>query len=76
VLQKRKQYVLISAMTLADEVINKYGGVQAVQARFGYKQPMAVYNWRIRGLPKDKLIDIHQDTGIPLDRLNGKSRAA
>lgn len=60
-------------MTIVDEVISKYGGVKAVQVAFGYKQPMAVYNWRTRGIPKDKLIDIHLRTGIELSRLNQKA---
>lgn len=58
-----------SKMDIVNEVIAAYGGVAAVQKRFGYSKPMAVYNWRSRGLPKDKLAEIHLDTGIPLDRL-------
>lgn len=54
---------------IADEVIEAYGGVKSVQKRFGYKDPMGVYQWRSRGIPKDKLIDIHLDTGIELARL-------
>lgn len=58
-------------MSIVEEVIDSYGGVEAVRVRFGYTSRMAVYNWRSRGLPKGKLIDIHRDTGIDLDRLLG-----
>lgn len=58
-------------MDIADEVIDRYGGVKAVQERFGYSTPMAVYNWRSRGIPKGKLIDIHLDTGLSLEKLRG-----
>lgn len=54
---------------IVDEVINAYGGVPRVQERFGYSRPMGVYNWRSRGLPRSLLADIHQDTGICIDRL-------
>lgn len=56
-------------MNIVEEVIKRYGGVPAVQERFGYSSPMAVYNWRSRGIPKDKLIDVHMDTGVELWRL-------
>lgn len=54
---------------IVDEVIAAYGGPKKVQARFGYKEPMAVYNWRARGLPKSLLAEIHIDTGIEIKRL-------
>mgnify|MGYP006136974925 CR=1 FL=1 len=54
---------------IVDEVIAAYGGVRAVQDRFGYKEPMAVYNWRSRGLPKSLIAEIHVDTGIEIKRL-------
>lgn len=54
---------------IVEEVIAAYNGVPGVQARFGYKYPMAVYNWRIRGIPKSLLADIHVDTGIEIERL-------
>lgn len=57
-------------MTIFEEIVKSYGDVKTVQARFGYTSPMAVYNWRSRGIPKDKLIDIHHDTGIDLKKLN------
>lgn len=56
-------------MDIVDEVITAYGGVKAVQERFGYSKPMAVYNWRSRGIPRDKVADIHVDTGIDIPRL-------
>lgn len=56
-------------MTIVDEVIKHYGGVRAVQKRFGYTHTMAVYQWRRRGIPTSKLIDVHLDTGIDLRRL-------
>lgn len=54
---------------IVEEVISAYGGVGATQSRFGYKEPMAVYNWRSRGLPKSLIAEIHLDTNIPLERL-------
>lgn len=63
---------------IVDEVIAAYGDVKAVQARFNYSEPMAVYNWRSRGIPRYLLTEIHMDTGIPVDRLQegagGRSR--
>jgi hypothetical protein len=54
---------------VVEQVISAYGGVKAVQNRFGYKEPMAVYNWRFRGIPKTLLAEIHVDTGIEIQRL-------
>lgn len=54
---------------IVEEVISAYGGIPGVQERFGYKHPMAVYNWRSRGIPKSLLADIHIDTGIDISRL-------
>jgi len=54
---------------IVEQVIAAYGGVSGVQARFGYKQPMAVYNWRIRGLPKSLIAEIYLDTNIDINRL-------
>jgi len=54
---------------IVEQVIDAYGGVPAVQARFEYASPMAVYNWRSRGLPKSLLVEIHLDTNIPLVNL-------
>ncbi|MDX1489710.1 MAG: hypothetical protein R3332_00335 [Pseudohongiellaceae bacterium] len=52
-----------------EEVIKAYGGISAVQKRFGYTEPMGVYNWRSRGIPKSLLAEIHVDTGIDVHRL-------
>lgn len=54
---------------IVEQVIAAYGGVSGVQSRFGYKQPMAVYNWRSRGIPKSLIAEIHVDTGIDINRL-------
>lgn len=54
---------------IVDEIIDAYGGVSAVQSRFKYKHPMAVYNWRSRGVPQKLIADIHIDTKIPIDRI-------
>lgn len=54
---------------IVDEVISAYGGVRGTQKRFMYSAPMAVYNWRSRGLPRHLIADIHLDTGIPIKRL-------
>ena len=54
---------------LVNEIITAYGDVKAVQQRFGYKQPMGVYNWGFRGIPKKLIAEIHIDTGIELERL-------
>lgn len=72
VLTVLKRYVLIQGMNIVEEVIDWYGGVKKVQERFEYTEPMAVYNWRRRGLPQDKIADIYIDTGIPLERLKEK----
>lgn len=52
-----------------DKVIAAYGGINETQKRFCYTEPMGVYNWRSRGIPRHLLADIHVDTGIPLDDL-------
>lgn len=54
---------------VVNEVISAYGGIKEVQARFNYTEPMAVYNWRARGVPKALLAEIHIDTNIPIRRL-------
>ena len=54
---------------IVEEVIAAYGGVAETQKRLGYKHPMAVYNWRVRGLPQKLIADIYQDTKIPIERL-------
>lgn len=54
---------------VVEEVIAAYGGIGAVQARFKYKEPMAVYNWRSRGIPNRLIADIHVDTNISIQRL-------
>ncbi len=54
---------------IVDEVIDAYGGVDKVQKRFNYSEPMGVYNWRSRGLPKSLIAEIHIDTGIDIQRL-------
>ena len=54
---------------IIEEIIDQYGGVKAVQARFSYTEPMAVYNWRSRGIPKSLIAEIHLDTGIEMQRL-------
>lgn len=54
---------------IIDEIIAAYGDVKAVQARFGYTQPMGVYNWRSRGVPRSLVAEISLDTGIDIARL-------
>ena len=54
---------------ITEQIIDIYGGVKAVQARFNYTEPMAVYNWRSRGIPKSLIAEIHLDTGIPMQHL-------
>lgn len=54
---------------IIEQVIAAYGGVQKTQKRFGYGSPMAVYNWRSRGLPRALIADIHVDTKIPVETL-------
>lgn len=61
---------------VVDKVIGAYGDVGGVQKRFGYQSPMAVYNWRSRGLPKRLLLDIHTDTGISVSQLKLGVKAA
>lgn len=60
---------------IVEEVISAYGGVKAVQDRFGYSRPMAVYNWRARGIPKSLIADIHVDTGIEIKKLQSRGDA-
>ena len=60
---------------IIDEVIAAYNGVKNVQVRFGYTQPMGVYNWRSRGIPSGLIADIHLDTDIPIERLKLAVRA-
>lgn len=54
---------------VVDQIIAAYEGVENVQLRFGYTEPMGVYNWRSRGVPKSLVADIHLDTGIPITRI-------
>lgn len=59
-----------------NEIIAAYGNVSKVQQRFGYTEPMGVYNWRSRGVPRSLIADIHQDTGIPIPRLQEAVKSA
>ena len=61
---------------IVDEIIDAYGDVGKVQARFKYTEPMGVYNWRSRGVPKSLLADIHLDTGIDISRLKSATKEA
>jgi len=60
---------------IVNEIIEAYGGVPGVMARFEYMQPMAVYNWRIRGVPLYLIADIHVDTGIPISKIKEGSKS-
>ena len=60
---------IIERIKVVEEVIAAYGGVSATQVKLGYKHPMAVYNWRVRGLPQKLIADIYQHTKIPIERL-------
>ena len=59
----------MQAQDVIDRVIAAYGGVHATQVRFAYTQPMGVYNWRSRGIPRHLIADIHLDTGIDIAEL-------
>ena len=61
---------------VVDEVIAAYNGVPNVQERFGYTEPMGVYNWRSRGIPRTLIADIHVDTGISIERLQSGAKSA
>ena len=61
---------------IIDQVIAAYGDVSKVQERFGYKEPMGVYNWRSRGIPRSLVADIHIDTNIPIKELQSACRVA
>jgi len=54
---------------IVEDVIAAYGGVSGVQRRFNYREPMAVYNWRARGIPGYLVADIHMDTGLDIAKL-------
>lgn len=62
-----------TATEIIEEIITAYGGVAGTQSRFKYKNPMAVYNWRARGIPRALIADIHTDTGISIPRLKQAS---
>lgn len=64
----------MTSQQIIEEVIKKYGGVKGAQNRFNYSTPMSIYNWRIRGLPKSRLVDIYLETGIPIDRLKAATK--
>lgn len=70
---KPNKMVELSAMNIVEEVIHAYGGIKAVQQRFGYKDRMGVYCWRTRGIPRKLIADIHLDTGIDIKRLNNRN---
>ena len=59
-----------------NEIISAYGGISKVQKRFGYSEPMGVYNWRSRGVPRSLIAEIHVDTKIPIARLQGGVKSA
>ena len=59
----------IKASKVIDEIIAAYRGIPNIQKRFNYSEPMAVYNWRSRGIPLRCIADIHIDTGISIERL-------
>lgn len=63
-----------SLTDVIEEVITAYGGISGTQARFNYKEPMAVYNWRSRGIPRSLIADIHADTGISISRLKAGAK--
>ena len=56
-------------MDLIQKIIDAYGGVKSVQDQFEYSSPMAIYQWRCRGIPSKAVVPIHLKTGIPLDEL-------
>jgi len=58
---------------IVDKVIKAYGGVKEVQKRFGYSDPMGVYHWRTRGIPRAHIADIYMDTGIAIELLKATS---
>jgi hypothetical protein len=59
---------------IIEEVIKAYGDVKAVQQRFSYSEPMGVYNWRKRGIPRSLVAEIYVDTDIPINRLMKATR--
>lgn len=60
---------------VVDRIIDAYDGVSGVQKRFGYTEPMGVYNWRSRGIPKSLIAEIYVDTNIPIRTLQSACRA-
>lgn len=63
-------------MSIVDEVIKAYGGVQATCTRFGYKTVQGVHIWRKRGIPYRHQIEIHREKGFDLDELRGNEKAS
>lgn len=51
------------------EIMKKYGNPVEAAKALGYKDAATVRMWRIRGIPKSRIAEIHLDTGIPLKRL-------
>lgn len=62
------------ASEVIDQIIEAYNGVPNLQKRFNYSEPMGVYNWRSRGIPRALLADIFLDTGIPIERLKAATK--
>lgn len=62
-------------LDVINRVIAAYGGVKGAQKRFKYTSPVAVNNWKTRGLPGRLLVDIHLDTDIPLRKLKAATGA-
>lgn len=52
--------------TLFETIVYEYGSVPKVQKAMGYKSRMAVYQWKTRGIPPSKILQIHKDTGIDI----------
>lgn len=56
-------------MTVAEQVIKHYGGLKATAERFGYTTVEGVRLWKSRGVPKKFLLEIYNDTNIPVKKL-------
>lgn len=56
-------------MSLAEQVIKHYGGLEATAKHFKYGTVEGVRLWKSRGIPKKFLLRIHDETGIPVKKL-------
>jgi DNA-binding transcriptional regulator YdaS (Cro superfamily) len=58
----------MSAMQALEKAINAAGGLSKLAKMLEVK-PQVVHNWRVRGIPAERVLDIERATGVPRNKL-------